>query len=104
MNTGAQERIFLGHVYTPTAVRAEDDSFEGPHCRALRASARCSGDRRLARLLGDDDQLAARQNSGFVVPPDEEWAVWRTEDDEHAHRNAAALAEARRVREELHLR
>lgn len=79
------------------------DSFDGPHCRALRVSARVSGDRQLARLLGDDDQLATRQNSGFVRPPDEEWALWRANDDEHARRHADAFAEARQVREELGL-
>lgn len=103
LNTDSHERMFLGHVYTPTAFRAEDDSFDGPHCRALRVSARRSGDRQLARLLGDDDQLATRQNSGFVRPPEEEWAVWQADDDEHARRHADALAEAQQVREELEL-
>jgi hypothetical protein len=94
------ERQFLGHVYTLTCFRAEDDSFDGPHCRALRTSARQAGDRRLARLLGDDDQLAARQNAGFVQPP----AAWRDQDTAHGLRYGHQRRRIDQVRAGLELK
>lgn len=104
MNTGREERQFLGHVYTLTSFRTEDDSFDGPHCRALRTSAHRTGDRRLARLLGDDEQLAARQNAGFVAPPEARWALWRSEDEAHARKHDDERSSANRIRNELELR
>ncbi len=104
VNTSEDERQFLGHVYTLTSLRAEDDSFDGPTCRTLRTSARQTGDRRLARLLGDDDQLGARQNAGFVQPPAAEWASWRDQDEAHARRHDDERNSAEQVRAKLELR
>lgn len=101
VNTSEDERQFLGHVYTLTSFRAEDDSFDGPHCRALRTTARRTGDRRLARLLGDDERLGARQSAGFVRPPATEWTAWTYEDEAHARRHDDEWSIADRVRKEL---
>jgi hypothetical protein len=77
-------RQFLGLSYTLSCLGSRCDSFDGPNCRALLATACRMHDRRLMRLLGWDEQIDARQNTGFTMPPAADWEQWRTEDDAYA--------------------
>jgi ectoine hydroxylase-related dioxygenase (phytanoyl-CoA dioxygenase family) len=70
------ERSFLGIAYSKSFVK-QDDNFAGPNCSALRASAQRRGDRRALRLLGADDLLDQRLNSGFLDPDEQLWEAWR---------------------------
>ena len=54
--------------------------YAGPNAQAVIARARERGDVRLLRLLGIDDQLVHRANSGFVEPDEVTWRRWLTED------------------------
>lgn len=56
------------------------DTFDGPNCKQLKAWARKRGDHRALRLLGQDDHLEARANSGFVVPDQVRWQQWQALD------------------------
>ena len=49
-------------------------------------------DHRALRLLGEDDHLQARANSGFQRPDEERWTQWASADAEaKAHAAAARL-------------
>jgi Phytanoyl-CoA dioxygenase (PhyH) len=100
-NVTAAERQFLGISYTLSCLRVRDDTFGGPNCHALTETARRTHDRRLLRLLGHDDQITERQNTGFTTPPHADWAAWHHEDDDHAREASAERAEVTKVREML---
>ena len=55
-------------------------NYNGPNCRAIIEDARRRNDRRLLRLLGEDDQLFTRANSGYNEPDEKKWELWREED------------------------
>lgn len=93
-NVTDQERQFLGVSYTLTCLRTRDDVTTGPNCRAMAATARRTHDRRLLRLLGHDELIEERQNTGFTRPEPTDWPVWRREDHDHAR---AAVTERRAV-------
>ena len=38
------------------------------------------GDRRLLRLLGEDEKFVQRANSGFMEPDEQMWKQWIDED------------------------
>lgn len=78
------ERQFLGLSYALSCLGSRHDSFDGPNCRALLATACRMHDRRLMRLLGRDEQIDARQNTGCTMPPPADWEQWCTEDDAYA--------------------
>jgi 4-diphosphocytidyl-2C-methyl-D-erythritol kinase len=69
----------------------------------LLASAEKTHDRRLARLLGSDKPIFARQNSGFASPHGEQWAEWTQEDEAYAAEAHTVDDTARQVRRELPL-
>ncbi|MQA84365.1 MAG: hypothetical protein GEV03_07020 [Streptosporangiales bacterium] len=99
-NVSAAERQFLGISYTLTCLGTRDDTFDGPNCRALAETARRTHDRRLLRLLGHDDTISERQNTGFTAPDEIAWSAWRAEDDAHAKEASnerAAVDHARRM-------
>jgi hypothetical protein len=73
-------RHFIGVTYNLSWMKQED-AFDGPTCRRILQDARARGDRRLQRLLGEDEQMHRRLNSGPVQPSSEQWAGWAAEDD-----------------------
>lgn len=95
------ERQFLGICYTLSCIGSRYDTFDGPNCRALRATGRRMHDRRLMRLLGDDDQIDARQNTGFTLPSATDWENWLTEDKQYASKAETVQREVAAVRERL---
>jgi hypothetical protein len=52
----------------------------GPVSEAVKAQARVNGDRRLLRLLGEDEKLVRRANSGFMQRDELMWEKWIAED------------------------
>jgi len=55
-------------------------NYNGPNCQAIIEDARQRNDRRLLRLLGVDDKLFRRANSGYTIPDEEKWVQWCAED------------------------
>jgi hypothetical protein len=80
-NVSDSRRHFIGVTYNHTWMKSED-TFSGPNCQCILADARQRGDRRLQRLLGEDERLTKRLNSGQVVPSATHWARWAAEDDQ----------------------
>ena len=80
-NTSGQRRFFFSVYYNLTWLKCTD-TFAGPNCRQLIQWARERNDHRSLRLLGVDDHLQARANSGFQEPDQERWEKWKQEDRE----------------------
>ena len=59
----------------------QTDTFDGPNCQLLKSLARRHNDRRALRLLGIDEQLESRVNSGFQQPDEVQWRKWIAEDE-----------------------
>jgi ectoine hydroxylase-related dioxygenase (phytanoyl-CoA dioxygenase family) len=78
-NTSGRTRYFFSVYYNLSWLKYTD-TFDGPNCRQLRALARKRLDHRSLRLLGEDDHLQARGNSGFTVPDEVRWQRWREQD------------------------
>ncbi len=55
-------------------------NYSGPVSSSVKARARHVGDRRLLRLLGEDDLFVPRANSGFVESDESMWERWIAED------------------------
>lgn len=55
-------------------------NYSGPVSESIKARARAIGDRRLLRLLGEDEKFVQRANSGFMQPDDLIWEKWIAED------------------------
>ena len=72
-------RCFLSVFYNLTWLK-HTDTHQGPLTQRLVEEARARKDHRLMRLLGVDDQLQARCNSGFLDPDEERWAEWAAAD------------------------
>ena len=58
----------------------QTDTCDGPNCRQLIEWARGRNDHRALRLLGVDDYLQARGNSGFQESDEMRWKMWVEED------------------------
>ena len=78
-NTSGKRRFFFSVYYNLTWLKYTD-TFDGPNCRQLIQWARERNDHRALRLLGVDDHLQARANSGFQEPDQRRWAKWKQED------------------------
>ncbi len=78
-NVSGDTRYFFGVTYNLSWMRQEDN-FSGPDCQAILARARAQNDRRLLRLMGHDEQLKRRLNSGLYQPDEEQWFRWIAED------------------------
>lgn len=78
-NTSGNVRYFFSVYYNLTWLK-HTDNHGGPRTQALLQEARKRHDRRLMRLLGVDEQLQARANSGFLFPDEQRWAEWAAED------------------------
>ena len=85
-NTSGAPRIFFCVTYNHAWLKYRAN-YSGPRVQALIHHAHQTRDRRLLRLLGIDDQLFHRANSGYVVPDEEMWQRW-TEEDELQRRRA----------------
>ena len=55
-------------------------NYSGPISESVKARARLTGDRRLLRLLGQDEKFVQRANSGFMQPDELTWEQWIAED------------------------
>lgn len=55
-------------------------NYSGPISESVKAQARMTGDRRLLRLLGEDEKVFRRANSGFMQPDELMWEQWIAED------------------------
>jgi hypothetical protein len=87
-NLSDEKRYFFSVYYNISWLK-HTDTFDGPNCAQLKAWARAHADHRALRLLGEDDHLQARANSGFQRPDEERWKQWAT-DDADAKASAAA--------------
>ena len=80
-NTSGKRRFFFSVYYNISWLK-HTDTYEGPNSRQLIDWARRRNDHRSLRLLGVDDHLQARGNSGFQEPDEERWQKWIAEDKE----------------------
>ena len=55
-------------------------NYSGPVSESVKARARALGNRRLLRLLGEDDHFVQRANSGFMEPDEKKWSEWIEQD------------------------
>jgi len=78
-NMSGKRRFFFSVFYNISWLKYTD-TFDGPNCRQLIDWARGRNDHRSLRLLGVEDHLQARGNSGFQVPDEERWQQWIAED------------------------
>ncbi len=78
-NISGEIRYFLSVFYNLTWFK-HTDTHQGPLTQRLVGEARARKDNRLMRLLGVDEQLRARWNSGFLDPDEERWAEWAAAD------------------------
>jgi hypothetical protein len=80
-NTSGERRFFFSVYYNVSWLK-HTDTFDGPNCRQLIKWARERNDYRALRLLGADEHLQARANSGFQEPDELRWEKWKEEDRE----------------------
>jgi hypothetical protein len=78
-NTSGALRYFFSIYYNLTWLK-HTDNHSGPLTQQLLAEARTRNDHRQMRLLGVDEQLQPRCNSGFLVSDEERWAEWAAAD------------------------
>ena len=78
-NTSGEKRYFFSVYYNISWLK-HTDTFDGPNCRQLIGWARGRSDHRALRLLGQDDHLQPRANSGFQEPDEVRWAQWQQAD------------------------
>ncbi len=67
-------------VFHNAIVHSGTASYSGPISESVKARARLTGDRRLLRLLGEDEKFVRRANSGFMQPDELMWEQWIAED------------------------
>ena len=58
-------------------------NYNGPNAQAIIELARKEKNRRLLRLLGEDDLLFNRANSGYRLPDEQMWERWIDEDRQY---------------------
>lgn len=80
-NVSGERRFFFSIFYNLSWLR-HTDVFDGPNCRQLIDWARQHKDHRSLRLLGVDEHLQARANSGFQEFDEVRWEKWAAEDRE----------------------
>ena len=78
-NTSGQLRYFFSIYYNLTWLK-HTDHHSGPHTQQLLAEAKAANNHQLMRLLGVDEQLQPRCNSGFLLPDEERWEEWAAAD------------------------
>jgi hypothetical protein len=78
-NTSGKPRYFMAASYNRSWMRHADP--HGPRVAARAEQARAANDRRLARLLGQDDQVWERSNPYWAFGTEgERWREWIAED------------------------
>ncbi|TRW14572.1 phytanoyl-CoA dioxygenase family protein [Glacieibacterium frigidum] len=88
-NTSGQLRYFMSASYNSSWMKHRD-RLDGPKTTALRDQARAARDRRLTRLLGEDDLVWDRTNPYWSTGGEaERWAAWIAED--RAWRDGVAI-------------
>ena len=80
-NTSGRKRYFFSVYYNISWLKYTD-TFDGPNCQQLITWARQRNDFRTLRLLGVDEHLQARANSGFLQPDAGQWKEWSAADRE----------------------
>lgn len=78
-NTSRQLRYFFSIYYNLTWLK-HTDHHSGPRTQQLLAEAKAANNHQLMRLLGVDEQLQPRCNSGFLLPDEERWEEWAAAD------------------------
>ena len=78
-NMSGNKRYFFSVYYNVSWLK-HTDTFDGPNCRQLIEWARGRNDHRSLRLLGIDEHLQARANSGFQEADEGRWQKWDEED------------------------
>ena len=78
-NTSGQLRYFFSIYYNLTWLK-HTDHHTGPHTQKLLAEAKEANNHQLMRLLGVDEQLQPRCNSGFLQSDEKRWEEWATAD------------------------
>jgi hypothetical protein len=73
------ERAFVSIFYNHSWLK-QSVVLDGSQAARLFEVFRQSGDRRMLRLLGDDETLMARNDTGFLQNEEEQWAGWVDED------------------------
>ena len=86
-NTSGRKRYFFSVYYNISWLK-HTDTFTGPNCQQLINWARSQQDHRALRLLGQDEHLQSRANSGFLQPDEVCWHQW-TQADQRALEEAA---------------
>lgn len=80
-NTSGALRYFFSIYYNLTWLK-HTDHHTGPQTQRLLESAKASNNHQHMRLLGVDEQLQPRCNSGFLQADEERWETWATADRE----------------------
>lgn len=87
-NVSNSKRYFFSVYYNVSWLK-HTDTYDGPNCQQLIHWARSRNDHRALRLLGVDDHLQARANSGFLVPDEIRWRDWKKQDLEALQSDSA---------------
>ena len=80
-STSGKLRYFFSIYYNLTWLK-HTDNHSGPLTQEILGEARSQNDHRSMRLLGVDEQLQVRCNSGFLTADEERWAEWAAADKE----------------------
>ncbi len=78
-NTSGELRYFFSIYYNLTWLK-HTDHHTGPHTQKLLAEAKEANNHQHMRLLGVDEQLQPRCNSGFLQSDEERWEAWAAAD------------------------
>ena len=78
-NTSGQLRYFFSIYYNLTWLK-HTDHHTGPHTQKILADAKAANNHQYMRLLGVDEQLQPRCNSGFLQSDEERWEQWAAAD------------------------
>lgn len=78
-NTSGQLRYFFSIYYNLTWLK-HTDHHTGPHTQKLIEHAKAANNHQHLRLLGVDEQLQPRCNSGFLSSDEERWKEWADAD------------------------
>ena len=78
-NLSGTDRYFFAASYNITWLR-QHNSFDGPNCQRIIERARRDNDRRVLRLMGIDELLLRRCNTGSHRREQEYWSKWLEED------------------------
>lgn len=78
-NTSGKPRYFFSLYYNLTWMKTTDDH-SGPRTRAIVEASRECHDARTMRLFGVDENLAQRNNWGFMEPDELNWRKWAAAD------------------------